>query len=67
MTKGDCESLEQVIENKLPYQPYVPEFSLKIDETSQSREDSFTFLIISREIWLSAVKSTYVKRSQLDA
>lgn len=60
---GDCTTIEQIVESNGRMTPYVPEFSLKLDR-HQASEAPYTFLLISRDVWLSAVKSTYFRRLQ---
>jgi hypothetical protein len=57
-----------VIENAPEYEPYTPEFSLKIDydHLFQAVDDTLKILLylkIDRNTWLQAVKATYFKRT----
>lgn len=66
--KGECESIEQVINNSPEYMPYIPEFSLKIDYSNQfvmnTNFSSLIYLKIERKTWINAVRASYFKRKQ---
>lgn len=72
--------MEQVLDNNPPYQPYVPEYSLRIDYENRSLFSSpppnvksagqtlemIAYLKIDRKYWLKAVRATNLKRQQDD-
>lgn len=69
--KGSCETVDEVLE-KIPYkEPYLPEFSLKVDNTNRfsapignNKLNLIMYLKIDRKTWLNAIKSTYFKKTQ---
>ena len=68
---GDCQTLNEIIENKPVYKPYMPEYSLKINyrtyySDSKGRQDEYQyvlFLKIERSLWLNALNTTQLKRN----
>ena len=57
------DSNEQISNN---YQSYVPEFSLKIDNTQKNNFFQITYLKINRNDWLNAVRATQISKKYLN-